>query len=76
MCFASYLVLLVGVIVQKMLMLFSTWVRTARSVGRRNRHQADCGNALLTTYMGAAQDECGEGALILPAVEVAVPRSS
>ena len=33
-------------------------------------HQADCGNALPTTYMGAAQDVYAEGALIFPAVKV------
>lgn len=33
-------------------------------------HQADCGNALPTTYMGAATDVYNEGALIFPAVKV------
>ena len=33
-------------------------------------HQADCGNSLPTTYMGAARDVYEEGALILPAVQV------
>ena len=33
-------------------------------------HQADCGNALPTTYMGAAKDVYGEGALIFPAVKI------
>lgn len=33
-------------------------------------HQADCGNALPTTYMGAAKDVYNEGALIFPAVKV------
>jgi N-methylhydantoinase B len=33
-------------------------------------HQADCGNALPTTYMGAAKDVYAEGALIFPAVKV------
>jgi N-methylhydantoinase B len=33
-------------------------------------HQADCGNALPTTYMGAARDVYAEGALIFPAVKV------
>ena len=33
-------------------------------------HQADCGNALPTTYMGAAKDVYSEGALIFPAVKV------
>src|SRR5581483_11220944 len=33
-------------------------------------HQADCGNALPTTYMGAATDVYAEGALIFPAVRV------
>jgi N-methylhydantoinase B len=33
-------------------------------------HQADCGNALPTTYMGAAEDVYAEGALIFPAVKV------
>ncbi|MCP4379848.1 MAG: hydantoinase B/oxoprolinase family protein [Hyphomicrobiales bacterium] len=33
-------------------------------------HQADCGNALPTTYMGAARDVYGEGALIFPAVKI------
>ena len=33
-------------------------------------HQADCGNALPTTYMGAARDVYAEGALIFPAVRV------
>src|SRR6185312_8437989 len=33
-------------------------------------HQADCGNALPTTYMGAAADVYAEGALIFPAVKV------
>jgi len=33
-------------------------------------HQADCGNALPTTYMGAAVDVYNEGALIFPAVKV------
>lgn len=33
-------------------------------------HQADCGNALPTTYMGTAPDVYAEGALIFPAVKV------
>jgi N-methylhydantoinase B len=33
-------------------------------------HQADCGNSLPTTYMGAAVDVFAEGALIFPAVKV------
>lgn len=33
-------------------------------------HQADCGNAEPTTYMGTAQDVYAEGALIFPAVRV------
>jgi N-methylhydantoinase B len=33
-------------------------------------HQADCGNALPTTYMGSAVDVYAEGALIFPAVKV------
>jgi N-methylhydantoinase B len=33
-------------------------------------HQADCGNALPTTYMGAAKDVYAEGALIFPAVKI------
>jgi N-methylhydantoinase B len=33
-------------------------------------HQADCGNALPTTYMGAAADVYAEGALIFPVVRV------
>lgn len=33
-------------------------------------HQADCGNALPTTYMGAARDVFAEGALIFPAVKI------
>lgn len=33
-------------------------------------HQADCGNAQPTTYMGAAEDVYAEGALIFPAVQV------
>ena len=33
-------------------------------------HQADCGNSLPTTYMGAARDVYEEGALIFPAVQV------
>ena len=33
-------------------------------------HQADCGNALPTTYMGSAKDVYAEGALIFPAVQV------
>ena len=33
-------------------------------------HQADCGNALPTTYMGTARDVYAEGALIFPAVKV------
>ena len=33
-------------------------------------HQADCGNSLPTTYMGAARDVYQEGALIFPAVQV------
>ena len=33
-------------------------------------HQADCGNALPTTYMGTAVDVYAEGALIFPAVKV------
>ena len=47
---------------------------------RRGRHaslhragqgaQADCGNSIPTTYMGAARDVYEEGALIFPAVQV------
>jgi N-methylhydantoinase B len=33
-------------------------------------HQADCGNAMPTTYMGSARDVYAEGALIFPAVRV------
>jgi N-methylhydantoinase B len=33
-------------------------------------HQADCGNSLPTTYMGAAADVYAEGALIFPVVRV------
>jgi N-methylhydantoinase B len=33
-------------------------------------HQADCGNAMPTTYMGSAADVYAEGALIFPAVRV------
>jgi len=33
-------------------------------------HQADCGNSLPTTYMGAARDVYEEGALIFPAIKV------
>lgn len=33
-------------------------------------HQADCGNAMPTTYMGTARDVYAEGALIFPAVKV------
>ena len=33
-------------------------------------HQADCGNSLPTTYMGAALDVYNEGALIFPAVKI------
>lgn len=33
-------------------------------------HQADCGNSLPTTYMGAARDVYHEGALIFPAVRI------
>ena len=33
-------------------------------------HQADCGNSMPTTYMGAARDVYEEGALIFPAVQV------
>jgi N-methylhydantoinase B len=33
-------------------------------------HQADCGNSLATTYMGAARDVYAEGALIFPAVKI------
>ncbi len=33
-------------------------------------HQADCGNAMPTTYMGTARDVYAEGALIFPAVRV------
>ena len=33
-------------------------------------HQADCGNALPTTYMAAARDVYEEGALIFPAVRI------
>ena len=33
-------------------------------------HQADCGNSMATTYMGAARDVYEEGALIFPAVQV------
>lgn len=33
-------------------------------------HQADCGNSLPTTYMGAARDVYEEGALIFPATQI------
>ena len=33
-------------------------------------HQADCGNSLPSTYMGAAKDVYAEGALIFPAVKI------
>ena len=33
-------------------------------------HQADCGNALPTTYMGHAEDVYAEGALIFPATRI------
>ena len=33
-------------------------------------HQADCGNALPTTYMATAKDVYAEGALIFPAVKI------
>jgi len=33
-------------------------------------HLSDCGNALPTTYMGAARDVYAEGALIFPAVKI------
>jgi N-methylhydantoinase B len=33
-------------------------------------HQADCGNSLPTTYMGAAADVYAEGALIFPVVRI------
>ena len=33
-------------------------------------HQADCGNSLPTTYMGAATDVYNEGALIFPVVKI------
>ncbi|MEM9988234.1 MAG: hydantoinase B/oxoprolinase family protein, partial [Pseudomonadota bacterium] len=33
-------------------------------------HQADCGNAQPTTYMGSAKDVYEEGALIFPAVQI------
>jgi N-methylhydantoinase B len=33
-------------------------------------HQADCGNALPTTYMAGAEDVYAEGALIFPAVRI------
>jgi N-methylhydantoinase B len=33
-------------------------------------HQADCGNAMPTTYMSGAEDVYAEGALIFPAVRV------
>ncbi len=33
-------------------------------------HQADCGNSMPTTYMGAARDVYEEGALIFPAVRI------
>ncbi|ADB50719.1 hydantoinase B/oxoprolinase family protein [Conexibacter woesei] len=33
-------------------------------------HQADCGNALPTTYMGGARDVYAEGALIFPVVKI------
>ena len=40
---------------------FTLWVKA---------HQADCGNAQPTTYMGQARDVYEEGALIFPAVKV------
>jgi N-methylhydantoinase B len=40
---------------------FTIWVKA---------HQADCGNAQPTTYMGHARDVYEEGALIFPAVRV------
>jgi len=51
--------IMVPVIDDKGVHHFTTWVKA---------HQADCGNAQPTTYMGHARDVYEEGALIFPAV--------
>lgn len=53
--------ILVPVIDDKGRHRYTIWVKA---------HQADCGNALATTYMGDARDVYAEGALIFPAVKV------
>jgi len=53
--------ILVPVIDEKGIHHFTVWVKA---------HQADCGNALPTTYVGDAIDVYNEGALIFPAVKV------
>ena len=53
--------ILVPVIDEENVHRFTVWVKA---------HQADCGNAQPTTYMGHARDVYEEGALIFPAVRV------
>ncbi len=53
--------ILVPVIDDQGIHRFTVWVKA---------HQADCGNAQPTTYMGHARDVYEEGALIFPAVKV------
>jgi N-methylhydantoinase B len=53
--------ILVPVIDHEGIHRFTVWVKA---------HQADCGNAQPTTYMGHARDVYEEGALIFPAVKV------
>jgi N-methylhydantoinase B len=53
--------ILVPVVDRRGVHRFTIWVKA---------HQADCGNALPTTYMGEARDVYAEGALIFPAVKV------
>jgi N-methylhydantoinase B len=53
--------ILVPVIDEENVHHFTVWVKA---------HQADCGNAQPTTYMGHARDVYEEGALIFPAVRV------
>ena len=53
--------ILVPVIDDEGIHRFTVWVKA---------HQADCGNAQPTTYMGHARDVYEEGALIFPAVKV------
>ena len=54
----------------------ASWCRssTMRGIHRftvlAKAHQADCGNSMPTTYIGAAKDVYEEGALIFPAVQV------